>query len=98
MGLLVEGDKGAACDVDPVGDITIAESAFIVPWFSLVIAPHLSCLKTENSTSLQNASVVILRALHRAVILSLNVVFGVPEAMYKKLNTHKSKLVFKLRL
>ncbi len=48
MGLLVEGDKGAACDVDPVGDMTTAESAFIVPWFSLVIAPHLSCFKTEN--------------------------------------------------
>lgn len=44
MGLLVEGDNGAGCDVDPVGDMTIGGSAFTVPWFSLVIAPHLSRL------------------------------------------------------
>lgn len=64
MGLLVEGDNGAGCDVDPVGDMTIGGSAFTVPWFSLVIAPHLSRLMIEKVSSLQNESITILRALN----------------------------------
>lgn len=77
MGLLVEGEKGAACDVDPVGDMTTAESAVTVPWFSLVIAPHLSCLKIEKGAFLPNLSIADLIPIYRRVIITLNALFNI---------------------
>lgn len=56
MALLVEGVRGGAWAEEPVGDMIMPESPFMVLWFSLVIAPHLSRLhkRKKKKHSFQN--------------------------------------------
>lgn len=60
MALLVEGVRGGAWAEEPVGDMIMPESPFMVLWFSLVIAPHLSRLHKRKKKNIHFKTQVMM--------------------------------------